>query len=153
MIAAFGPRAEAYARGLGGLEAVIADPDRVAPAYLEAVRRREAGVERGVYGEAGFLRADITASDQELLMRLAQRYAFVWVQTVTTEIRDHVGSMGRNADLRADWRRIYDEFHPVAGRPQIERVRARLFEPVEKAAEDGAAYQRYRASFRSVPGL
>ena len=43
MISAFGPRAERYAGSLGDLEAVIADVPQLGKAYLEAVRRREAG--------------------------------------------------------------------------------------------------------------
>lgn len=43
MISAFGARAERYARLIGDLDAIVADPDHVGDAYLEAVRRREAG--------------------------------------------------------------------------------------------------------------
>lgn len=41
MISAFGPNAERYARGLGDRSVIVAEPDFVAGAYLEAVRRRE----------------------------------------------------------------------------------------------------------------
>ncbi len=43
MISAFGARAQAFAAGLGDLDAVIADATAMGPAYLEAVRRRESG--------------------------------------------------------------------------------------------------------------
>jgi hypothetical protein len=43
VISAFGERAEAFAEGLGDLEAVIADTTMLGRAYLEAVRRRELG--------------------------------------------------------------------------------------------------------------
>jgi hypothetical protein len=43
MINAFGAEAERYAQGLGDLEAVVTVPERIADAYLEALRRRERG--------------------------------------------------------------------------------------------------------------
>jgi hypothetical protein len=43
VISAFGPKAQAHAATLGDLAAVIADPEHVIDAYLEAVRRRERG--------------------------------------------------------------------------------------------------------------
>lgn len=43
MISAFGAQAQALAATLGDLAAVIADPDHVIDAYLEAVRRHERG--------------------------------------------------------------------------------------------------------------
>ena len=43
MISAFGAAAERYACGLGDIEAVVAEPDHIVPAYLEALRRRERG--------------------------------------------------------------------------------------------------------------
>jgi len=43
MISAFGPGAERYARLIGDMDAIVADPERLGDAYIEAVRRREAG--------------------------------------------------------------------------------------------------------------
>jgi glycosyltransferase involved in cell wall biosynthesis len=43
MISAFGERAQRFAHGLGDIDAVIADPELIGQAYLEAVRRRERG--------------------------------------------------------------------------------------------------------------
>ncbi len=43
MISPFGPRAEQFAAGLGDIEAIIAEPDRLFHAYVEAVRRRSLG--------------------------------------------------------------------------------------------------------------
>lgn len=43
MISAFGPVAERFAAGLGDLEAVIAEPGTILPAYLAAVERRSRG--------------------------------------------------------------------------------------------------------------
>lgn len=49
MIAAFGPRAQWYACGLPPhVEAIIADPEEIGAAYVEAVRRRSSG--RSFYG-------------------------------------------------------------------------------------------------------
>jgi GT2 family glycosyltransferase len=49
VLSAFGSRAETYARGLAGIDAaVIADPEMVMAAYVDAVRNREAG--RTFYG-------------------------------------------------------------------------------------------------------
>ncbi len=48
MISAFGPRAQAFAEGVGDLDAVIADVPMLGPARAEAVRRRELG--RPFYG-------------------------------------------------------------------------------------------------------
>jgi hypothetical protein len=49
VISVFGVRAEAYSRGLTGVEAaVVTDVESVAPAYLEAVGKRETG--RPFYG-------------------------------------------------------------------------------------------------------
>jgi hypothetical protein len=48
MIAAFGPDATRFARGLGDLEAIVADLAAVGEAYAAAVRRRESG--RPFYG-------------------------------------------------------------------------------------------------------
>lgn len=43
MISAFGARAQAFADGLGELDAIIADATMLGRAYLDAVRRRELG--------------------------------------------------------------------------------------------------------------
>ncbi len=43
MISAFGVRAQAFAAGMGDLEAVVADTDSLGSAFIEAVRRRELG--------------------------------------------------------------------------------------------------------------
>jgi hypothetical protein len=48
VISAFGPKATAYAQRLGDLEAIVADPEWIGTAYVEAVRRRGTG--RPFYG-------------------------------------------------------------------------------------------------------
>lgn len=48
MISAFGARAQAFAQGLGDLEAIVTDTTALGQAYLEAVQRRERG--RSFYG-------------------------------------------------------------------------------------------------------
>ena len=43
MISAFGVRAQAFAAGMGDLDAIVTDTDSLGAAFLEAVRRRELG--------------------------------------------------------------------------------------------------------------
>jgi len=87
-------------------------------------------VRRIVFVEAGWFRNDIALCDQEMLLRLAQRYAFVYVDHVTSEFRDHTAGRGKLYDHVAEQRVVYDELHPVPDRPVIQERRARTIEAV-----------------------
>ncbi len=89
-------------------------------------------VRRTVFVEAGWFRNDIALCDQELLLRLAQRYTFVYVDHVTSEFRDHTGGQGKLYDHVAEQLMVYDQLHPAPGRPVIAERRALAMEGVRQ---------------------
>jgi glycosyltransferase involved in cell wall biosynthesis len=88
---------------------------------------------RSVYDEIGPWRDDCALADQEIQLRAAQRYAFVWIDQVTAEwcIRgtDNFSSKVNAAD---EQKRIYDELHPVPGRPLLALQRERTVENIRR---------------------
>jgi hypothetical protein len=72
---------------------------------------------RSVFDEAGWWLGDSCLADHELHMRLGLRYVFVHVDEITFEFREHAGNQAKGWDFATELQRIYDELHPVPGRP------------------------------------
>lgn len=82
---------------------------------------------RKVFDQVGEMRADVSGfCDQEMLLRIAQGYTFVYVDHVTSEFRDYSGSLGKTTNAILMQRRVYDELHPRPERPEIQRKRERI---------------------------
>jgi glycosyltransferase involved in cell wall biosynthesis len=89
-------------------------------------------VHRSVYDTVGGYRLDSEISDNEMHIRIAQRYFYAYVDHVTAEFRDHSGGTGRQCDFPAALRHIYTEVHPVKDRPYIDRMREATIENVAR---------------------
>jgi hypothetical protein len=95
---------------------------------------------RTTFEAVGWLRRDMALADQEMLLRLAQRYTFAWVDHVTSEFRDHLGGMGKGFDHLAEQRRIYEEIHPVPGRPVLAKRRESALQGVAERVPGQPAF-------------
>ena len=81
-------------------------------------------IHRRVFETVGPYREDCMLGDQELQMRAMQRFAFVYVDRMTTEFRARgKENFSSTADSTPELRRIYDELHPQHHRPDLERRR------------------------------
>jgi hypothetical protein len=80
-------------------------------------------VHRSVYDTVGGYILDSDVSDNEIHIRFTRRYFYAFVDQVTAEFRDHAGGQNRQCDFPAALREIYDNVHPVIGRPVISRLR------------------------------
>jgi len=81
---------------------------------------------RRVFDELGWFLNDSPVSDNEFHMRLLQHHTPVFVPNVTCEFRDYErGSFGKNADLGAALKHVYDEVHPFPNRPVLAEIRER----------------------------
>jgi len=86
---------------------------------------------RRVLDEVAGPRADVSGfCDQELVLRLAQRFTFTYVDQVTSEFRDYAGTLGKFVNVRASQLFVYDELHPRPDRPEIQRKRERILEGI-----------------------
>jgi hypothetical protein len=84
----------------------------------------QALVHRSIYEEVGWYLLDSEIADNELHMRVTPAYFYAFDDHVTTEFRDHASGMGRKSDFPSALRQVYDEYHPVTGRPLIDAMRA-----------------------------
>jgi GT2 family glycosyltransferase len=88
-------------------------------------------IHRRVFEEVGPYRDDCMLGDQEFQMRALQRFAFVYVDRMTTEFRARgKENFSTTADSTPELRRIYDELHPQRHRPEIERRRRETLERI-----------------------
>ena len=78
---------------------------------------------RSVFSEIGGWREDCGLADQEIQLRAGQRFAFVYVDQVTAEWRVHASNFSKTADSIGEQRRVYEELHPVEGRPLVTATR------------------------------
>ncbi len=87
-------------------------------------------IRRDVIAAAGGFSIDTALADQELQLRLANRYVFAYVDALTSEWR--VRASGENLSSRTDGgaelRRVYEELHPRPDRPLIEKRRTATLE-------------------------
>ena len=81
---------------------------------------------RSVFEEIGGWLEDSVLADQEIQMRAAQHYAFAYVDQITAEWRIHGTNFSGKTDSGAEQRRIYEELHPVPGRPLIASQREKV---------------------------
>lgn len=89
-------------------------------------------VHRSVYDTAGGYVLDFDVSDNEIHIRMTQRYLYAFVDNVTSEFRDHSGGAGRQCDFPAALRRMYQEMHPLPHRPGVEANRQATIENVAR---------------------
>ncbi len=81
---------------------------------------------RRVFDELGWFLNDNAVTDNEFHMRLLQHATPAFVPNVTCEFRDYErASVGKNADLGAALKRVYDEIHPFPDRPVLNDIRER----------------------------
>ena len=85
---------------------------------------------RSVFDEIGGWREDCGLADQEIQLRAAQRFAFVYVDQMTAEWHVHGANFSRTADSGAEQRRIYDVLHPLRDRPLITEWRNQALENI-----------------------
>ena len=79
---------------------------------------------RRVFEDLGWFLNDSAVSDNEFHMRLLQHHTPVFVPNVTCEFRDYErGSVGKNADLGAALKHVYDQVHPFPNRPVLTEIR------------------------------
>ena len=83
-----------------------------------------------VIHEIGGWREDCALADQEIQLRAFQRYAFVWVDHMTAEWRVHTSNFSRTADSLGEQRRIFEELHPISGRPLLDQIRKQSLEKI-----------------------
>lgn len=77
-----------------------------------------------ILDEIGHIREDCMLADQEFQLRAAERYAFLWVDRMTSEFRSRgKHQFSNSADSLPEMRRVYEELHPVSGRPQVQAWR------------------------------
>ena len=81
-------------------------------------------VRRDVLDQIGTWRDDCILADQEFQIRAADRYAFAYVDRMTSEFRSRGKHQFSNtADSLPELRRIYEELHPAPGRPFVQKSR------------------------------
>jgi glycosyltransferase involved in cell wall biosynthesis len=88
-----------------------------------AIGGHQALVHRSIYEDVGWYLLDSDISDNEMHIRITQRYFYAFDDHVTAEFRDHAAGQGRVCDFPAAMRQIYTEVHPVKDRPYIEQFR------------------------------
>ena len=81
-------------------------------------------VHRSVYEAVGWYLLDSDVSDNEMHIRMTQRYFYAFDDRVTSEFRDHSGGQGRQCDFASAMQHIYSEIHPVDDRPILQHMRA-----------------------------
>ena len=96
-----------------------------------AIGAQQMLVHRSIYEDVGWFLLDSEISDNEVHIRISQRYFYAYDDRVTAEFRDQAGGIGRKSDFPAALRQVYAEFHPVKDRPLIEVMRADTIANVE----------------------
>ena len=78
-------------------------------------------------------KSDSSVADNEFHIRMLQRYTPVFVPNVTCEFRDHQRtSLGKNNDLAAGLREVYEVHHPYPGRAVLADLRRQTLENVAR---------------------
>jgi hypothetical protein len=76
-----------------------------------------------IFEAIGRWRSDSMLSDQEIQLRAAQRFAFAYVDQVTSEWRVHGDNFSGKVNSGAEQRRIYEVLHPTPDRPWLNKAR------------------------------
>jgi hypothetical protein len=88
-------------------------------------------VRRDVFDEIGGWREDTFLADQEFQFRLWRKHPVVWIDNVTAEWRVRgTDNFSGKVESGPELQRIFDEFHPVEGRPLLEANRRATIENV-----------------------
>jgi glycosyltransferase involved in cell wall biosynthesis len=93
-----------------------------------------------VYEELGWYIADSDVADNEIHARWAAHYFYAFVDHVTSEFRDHEGSMGRSLDFVTALKRVYSELHPRPDRPLLNHIREATIENVRQREAGKSAF-------------
>lgn len=88
-------------------------------------------VRRDVFEQIGAWREDSLLADQEFQFRLWRAFPSVWVDNMTAEwtIRE-ASNFSRTVNSADELARIFNELHPVEGRPLVDADRARALNAV-----------------------
>lgn len=79
---------------------------------------------RDILAEIGTWREDCILADQEFQLRAITRYALIYVDQMTAEWRARgTENLSTTTDSVPELRRVYEELHPVSGRPHLTRRR------------------------------
>jgi hypothetical protein len=107
--------------------------------------------ERAVFEEIGPWREDCSLADQEVQLRAAQRYAFVWIDQMTAEWRIR-GSENFSSKTNAlpEQVRIYTELHPTQ-RPVVVEMRERILTTIRDRPAGFVFMPTVKVSKRTVP--
>lgn len=90
---------------------------------------------RSIFDEIGRWRADSILSDQEIQLRAGQRFAFAYVDQITTEWRVHGDNFSSKVNAGAEQRRIYEELHPTPDRPWLNKTREHVLAEIASRRE------------------
>ncbi len=72
----------------------------------------------------GTWREDCILADQEFQLRAAGKYVLVYVDRITAEWRSRGSdNLSTVTDSTVEMRRMYEELHPISGRPHLQRRR------------------------------
>jgi hypothetical protein len=136
-------RAPDGAETLRGLNATIFSQTLTLPEALVAspVSVNQFIHDRRIFEQVGWFVNDSDVGDNEFHMRLLQHSTPVFVPNTTCEFRDHQrASVGKNADLGAALRKVYDEVHPFPGREFLADMRKRALENIARRVPGEAAF-------------
>jgi hypothetical protein len=85
-----------------------------------------------VFEEVGRWRSDSMLSDQEIQLRAGQRFAFAYVDQVTSEWRVHGDNFSGKVNPAAEQRRIYEVLHPAPDRPWLNKARDHVLKGISE---------------------
>ncbi len=106
---------------------------------------------REVFDEIGPWRADCSLADQEVQLRAAQRYAFVWIDQMTAEWRIRgTENFSSKANTFPEQQRIYTELHPT-DRPVVAEMRERILGTIRERPTGYVFMPTLTVSRRRVP--
>jgi hypothetical protein len=83
-----------------------------------------------VFAEVGGWREDCYLADQEIQMRVGERYTVAYVDQVTAEWRVHGDNFSAKVNAADEQRRIYEELHPVPERPILTAMRQTVLDSI-----------------------
>jgi len=83
-----------------------------------------------VFAAVGGWREDCYLADQEIQMRVSERYTVAYVDQVTAEWRIHGDNFSAKVNAVDEQRRIYEELHPVPNRPILTAMRQTVLDSI-----------------------
>jgi Glycosyl transferase family 2 len=83
-----------------------------------------------VFADIGGWREDCYLADQEIQMRVGERYSVAYVDQITAEWRIHDDNFSCKVNAADEQRRIYEELHPVPSRPILTAMRQTVLDSI-----------------------